>query len=63
MPGYCLGCGAMVADSEVTGGGHLVTVAGHARDESCSRGECANCPVPEQELCGPVEDEEMEAKP
>jgi hypothetical protein len=55
---YCLGCGQEVGDSEVIGGGHVVTLSAHAGDDSCRRGECANCPVPEQNLCGPVESDE-----
>lgn len=59
--GFCLGCGGQVDERDVVSGGHVVTVPAHAQDSSCYDGEHANCPVPEEELCGPVEVEDDEA--
>jgi len=36
--------------SQCGGTGYVIFPA-HANDDSCRQGECANCPVPEQDVC------------
>lgn len=53
MTATCLGCGE-TDPPDLHGDGHVVVVPGHAPD--CG-GYCGgSCPIPVQELCGPVEE-------
>lgn len=59
----CDSCGKDVDPKDLSGGGHVVTFDAHANDASCRAGDCANCPVQEQELCGPVVEVQEDEKP
>lgn len=51
MTTYCTECGWQDPDDYVEGyAGHIVIVPGH--DPNCV--DCSDCPIPMQELCGPV---------